>query len=62
MGYRRAISSIKAYKKPIVNADQMDEIPYVGDGIKRKIKELLMDGKICKLEVLKSDGRLGVLD
>ena len=37
MGYRRAISNIKAYKLPILRAEQMDEIPYVGDGIKRKV-------------------------
>ena len=35
MGYRRAISNIKAYSKPITDADQMDEIPFVGEGIKK---------------------------
>ena len=38
MGYRRAISNIKTYSKPITDAKQMDEIPYVGDGIKKKVK------------------------
>lgn len=41
MGYRRAISNIKAYSKPITDADQMDEIPFVGEGIKKKVKELI---------------------
>jgi DNA polymerase/3'-5' exonuclease PolX len=50
MGYRRAISSIKAYKDPITSASQMDDIPYVGEGIKIKVKQLLEQGKINKLE------------
>lgn len=61
MGYRRAVSSIKAYKKPITNADQMDEIPYVGDGIKKKVKEFLAEGKMSKKESLQSDERLQTL-
>ena len=39
MGYQRAIANIQAYKKPITSAEQMDEIPYVGEGIKKKVKE-----------------------
>lgn len=38
MGYRRAISSIKAYKEPITSASQMEDIPFVGEGIKIKVK------------------------
>lgn len=61
MGYRRAISSIKAYKKPITNADQMDEIPFVGDGIKKKVKEFLEEGKMSKKESLQADEKLQTL-
>ena len=49
MGYRRAISNIKAYAEPITSADQMDLISYVGEGIKRKVKEFIEKGKMTKL-------------
>ena len=52
MGYRRAISNIKAYVKPIIDADQMDEIPFVGEGIKKKVKELIDQGHMSKLDCL----------
>jgi len=62
MGYRRAISNIKAYAKPITDADQMDEIPFVGEGIKKKVKELIEQGKMSKLESLQSDKKLMILE
>jgi DNA polymerase/3'-5' exonuclease PolX len=62
MGYRRAISNIKAYGKPITDADQMDEIPFVGEGIKKKVKELIEVGKMSKLESLNKDTKLMVLE
>ena len=62
MGYRRAISNIKAYSKPITDADQMDEIPFVGEGIKKKVKELIEVGKMSKLESLNKDTKLTVLE
>ena len=40
----------------------MDDIPYVGDGIKRKVAELIKEGKINKLEVLKEDSKLVALE
>jgi DNA polymerase/3'-5' exonuclease PolX len=62
MGYRRAISNIKAYSKAITDADQMDEIPFVGEGIKKKVKELIEVGKMSKLESLNKDTKLMVLE
>ena len=62
MGYRRAISNIKAYSKPITDADQMEEIPFVGEGIKKKVKELIEVGKMSKLESLNKDTKLMVLE
>jgi len=41
MGYGRAISNIKSYAKPLTDYKQMDEIPFIGDGIKKKVKEFL---------------------
>jgi DNA polymerase/3'-5' exonuclease PolX len=61
MGYRRAISNIKAYAKPIIDADQMDEIPFVGEGIKKKVKELIEQGHMSKLDSLTQDKKLMIL-
>lgn len=36
----------------------MDEIPNVGDGIKKKVKEFMERGKITKLQELKSDNKV----
>ncbi len=40
----------------------MNEIAYVGDGIKKKVAELIKSGKIDKLESLKQDEKLVCLD
>lgn len=52
LGYRKAISMIKAYKHPIKSVKQLDDIPYVGDGIKKKVKEFLETGSMSKLKFL----------
>ncbi len=62
MGYSRAITNIKSYTKPILNADQMDQIAGVGDGIKKKVAEFLDKGKMSKLDELKSDKKMMVLE
>lgn len=40
----------------------MDEIPFVGDGIKRKVAEFLDSGKVNKLQSLKSDPKIVFLE
>lgn len=52
MGYTRAINNIKTYPKLITRAEQMDEIPCDGKGIKKKVAEYLAVGKMSKLETL----------
>ena len=52
MGYRRAITNIKAFKGPITNVKQLDGIPYVGKAIKSKAAELMAEGRVAKLEFL----------
>ena len=61
MGYGRAISNIKGYAKPITDPKQMDEIPFIGDGIKKKVKEFMEAGKITIVETLKADPKLSVI-
>ena len=62
MGYRRAITNIKGYRKPIVNADQMDEIEFVGKGLKDKVRELMSAGRMSKLDELQGDDKIMALD
>ena len=40
----------------------MDEIPFVGGGIKKKVDEFLALGKMTKLENLKGDSKLVILE
>ena len=40
----------------------MDEIPFVGEGIKKKVKEFLEEGKMTKLENLEADPKLVALE
>ena len=40
----------------------MDEIPFIGDGIKKKVKEFLEQGKMSQLEVLQADPKLSILN
>ena len=61
MGYGRAISNIKSYAKPITDHNQMDEIPFIGDGIKKKVKEFMEQGKMSKLESLQADPKVAIL-
>lgn len=37
LGYRKAISMLKSHKYPITDVKQIDQINYIGDGIKKKI-------------------------
>ena len=37
LGYGKAISMLKSFKEPIRSAKQLDQLPYVGEGIKKKI-------------------------
>ena len=62
MGYTRAISNIKSYDKPITEASEMGKIPFVGDAIKKKVKELIEQGEISKLKTLKDDPKLVSLE
>ena len=40
----------------------MDEIPFVGEGIKKKVREFLAEGKMSKLQNLQSDSKLQILE
>lgn len=62
MGYRRAITNIKTYKRPIVEADQLKEIPFVGKGMIEKVTELIADGKTTRLNELQGDDKIMTLD
>ena len=48
--YRKAISSIKSYKTPIVSGKQASRLKGVGKKISQKITEILATGKLASLE------------
>ena len=50
MGYRRAISHIKAHPTPITCVSDLDGIKHVGPEVKQKVKELIEDGKRSKAQ------------
>ena len=52
LGYRKAISMLKAFKEPITDVSQLDKISYVGDGIKKKVAEYLSKGSMSKVKFL----------
>lgn len=53
---------MRSYDEPIETIEQMDSLPYIGDGIKKKIKEFLDTGVIQRFEFLKNDERALTLD
>ena len=52
IAYRRAISFLKALPFEIKSADDMKDMPTLGDKIKRKIVEVIQTGKLKKVETL----------
>lgn len=49
-GYRRAINGLKAYKDPITNVKQLDNIPGVGPKTVDKIKQFLESGEFQQVD------------
>lgn len=40
-GYRRALQALRGFDQPLYDADQLKGVPGIGDGIIRKVKELI---------------------
>ena len=53
---------LRTYDKPIVNVDQLDEIPYVGKKIKDKVKEFLETGEIKRYAFIAEDEKTQTVD
>lgn len=62
MGYRRTISNIKAHVGPITCVEDCNGIKHVGPKVKQKVKELIEDGKISKLQSMQQDEKLMAMD
>lgn len=54
-GYRRGLTFLRAYDKPIYTVEQLETVPYLGKGILKKIKELIEEGSIKRFEFLSRD-------
>ena len=48
---------IKSLDIDITDADQLEGLPGVGDGIIKKIREFIADGTIKKFEFIETDER-----
>lgn len=55
--YRKAITAIKSLDIDIIDADQLEGLAGVGDGIIRKVREFIADGTIKKFEFIDTDVR-----
>jgi DNA polymerase lambda len=62
MGYRRAITNIKAYKGPITKVSQLDGMDGIGKAIREKSRELIEEGRVHKLEFLQNDPKTLALE
>jgi DNA polymerase/3'-5' exonuclease PolX len=49
---------LKSLKEPLTNKGVLDNLSYVGHGIKQKINEYLTTGKMSKVEFLSTDKKL----
>ncbi|CDW73148.1 helix-hairpin-helix motif family protein [Stylonychia lemnae] len=61
-GYRRALTFLRAIKEPIYSVDQLKEVPYLGQGILKKVKELIEEGTISRFDFLSHDESVVVTD
>jgi DNA polymerase/3'-5' exonuclease PolX len=61
MAYRNAIGRIKAFKEEIICIEQVNNVPGIGDGIKKKIKEVLENGKFREVVSSLSDEKINQL-
>ena len=62
LGYRKAISMLKSVKFPITDIKQINQVNYIGDGIKKKIEEFLLTGHMKKIDFLKNDEKIKSLE
>lgn len=57
-GYNHALRSLRAYDKPIYSADQLVGVPGIGEGILKKIRELISEGTIKRFEFIDTDKKV----
>jgi DNA polymerase/3'-5' exonuclease PolX len=61
LAYRKAIAQIKNSTEKITSCDQLKSYKYLGKSIGKKIKEILLTGKLGKTDYLKDDERNNTL-
>eukprot|EP00347_Sterkiella_histriomuscorum_P009071 403342628 len=54
-GYRRGLTFLRSYKDPIYSVEQLESVPYLGNGILKKVQELIEEGSIKRFEFLSHD-------
>ncbi|CUA67781.1 hypothetical protein RSOLAG22IIIB_03208 [Rhizoctonia solani] len=61
LSYSRVIATLKAYPKPIKDAEEARKLPYIGPKIQKLIKEYLETGKIAEAKKVAASERFQVL-
>jgi DNA polymerase lambda len=61
LAYRKAIAQLKNSNEKITSCDQLKNYKYLGKSIGKKIKEILLTGKLGKTDYLKDDERSNTL-
>ena len=55
LGYRKAITSIRGFPRKIETEKDLDEVPSIGEKIRKKIVEILQTGALRKARILEND-------
>jgi DNA polymerase lambda len=53
---------LRGFDKPLYSADQLEGVPGIGEGIIKKVKELISEGTIKRFEFIDSDEKVKALD
>ncbi len=62
VAYKKAITQLKAFNKPITSVDDIKGLPGIGDKIQKKIVEILATGKLAAAEAAKAAVPLDLYD
>ncbi len=62
VAYKKVITQLKAFNKPITSVDDIKGLPGIGDKIQKKIVEILATGKLAAAEAAKAAVPLDLYD
>eukprot|EP00347_Sterkiella_histriomuscorum_P009814 403339784 len=60
-GYKRAVTQVRSIKEPIYSLDQLKDVPNIGEGILKKLREYVAEGSIKRFEFIDTDEKIKTL-